>query len=170
MEISTIFTLVTDKAYFYKSQITINDLRTAGKWNGDVAVVTIDFDLDDEYKQQNNIIEVKFPMIDKSLLLEKIGPGGFLNSDKREIHKLNQWEKLHIFDDYFSKWNRVVYLDCGLRVLDDVKYLLELDYKDKLLAPNDAAPNFRPDQIFRFQVDWAKPELINLIVNEIANS
>jgi hypothetical protein len=39
------------------------------------------------------------------------------------------------------KWNRVVFLDAGLRVLDDVKYLLELDYKDKILAPKDGMYN-----------------------------
>ena len=167
MENSTVFVLVTDKSYFYKTYVTINDLRTAGMWAGEIAIITIDFDLDENYKQQNNIIEVKFPLIDKTLLLDKIGPDGFRNSDKRELHKLNQWEKLHVFDDYFSKWNRVVYLDAGLRVLDDVKYLLELYYKDKILAPNDASPNFRPDQIFKFQLDWEKPELIDLVINWI---
>ena len=169
MENSTVFVLVTDKSYFYKTYVTINDLRTAGMWAGEIAIITIDFDLDENYKQQNNIIEVKFPLIDKTLLLDKIGPDGFRNSDKRELHKLNQWEKLHVFDDYFYKWNRVVYLDAGLRVLDDVKYLLELDYKDKIIAPNDASPNFKPDQIFKFQLDWSKPELIDLVINEIAN-
>ena len=172
METYTIFVLVTDKAYFYKTKVTINDLRTAGKWTREIALITIDFnldELDENYKNENNILEVKFPLIDKTLLLEKIGPNGFANSDKRELNKLNQWEKLHVFDEYFSKWNRVVYLDAGLRVLDDVKYLLELDYKDKILAPNDASPNFRPDQIFKFQLDWAKPELIDLVINEIAN-
>jgi len=172
METSTIFTMVTDKAYFYKTHVTINDLRRVGMWTGEIALITIDFDLDEldkNYKQQNNIIEVKFPLIDKTLLLEKIGPYGFENSDKRELHKLNQWEKLHVFDEYFSKWNRVIYLDAGLRVLDDVKYLLELDYKDKILAPNDASPNFNPDQIFKFQLDCGKPELIDLVINDIAN-
>ena len=172
MENNTVFALVTDKSYFYKVIVTINDLRTAGAWSGDIVLVTIDFDLDEldqNYKQKYNIIEVKFPLIDKTLLLEKIGPNGFINSDKRELHKLNQWEKLHIFDDYFSKWNRVVYLDAGLRVLDDIKYLLELDYTDKILAPNDASPNFHPNQIFKFQLDWAKPELIDLVVNELAD-
>jgi len=28
-------------------------------------------------------------------------------------------------------------LDAGLRVLDDVKYLLDLDYKDSILAHNE---------------------------------
>jgi hypothetical protein len=163
MEISTIFVLITDISYFNKSRVTINDLRNVGKWTGDIALITIDFDLDENYRLTNNVTEVKFPLIDKTKLLENISPNGFTNSDKREINKLNQWEKLHVFDDYFCKWNRVVYLDSGLRVLDNVKYLLELDYKDKILAPNDASPNFREDQIFKYQLSWDNLDKINLI-------
>ena len=148
----TVFTFVTDKNYFHKLTVTINDLRNCGKWYGDIVVITIDFDLNETYIEKNNLIEVKFPLIDKTTLFKKIGPQGFSNSDKREINKLNQWEKLHIFDEYFLKWERVVFMDAGLRVLDDVKYLLELDYKNHILAPNDASPNFRPDQIFKNQI------------------
>jgi len=169
MSDNTVFVLVTDSAYFCKASVTINDLRTIGKWNEDIVLITIDFILDDDYKKTHNIIELKFPLIDKTLLLKKIGPNGFSQSDKREINKLNQWEKLHVFDDYFLQWNRVVFLDSGLRVLHDVKYLLELDYKDHILAPNDASPNFRPDQIFKNQLSWDKPELIDLIKNDFGD-
>lgn len=82
-EHATVFTLITDKSYLYKVMVTINDLRTAGAWLGDIVLVTIDFDLDENDKQKYKIIEVKFPLIDKTLLLEKIGPNGFVNSDKR---------------------------------------------------------------------------------------
>ena len=44
MENSTVFVLVTDKSYFYKTYVTINDLRTAGMWAGEIAIITIDFD------------------------------------------------------------------------------------------------------------------------------
>jgi hypothetical protein len=169
MKDNTVFALVTDIKYFYKAIITINDLRKIGNWNGDIVLVTIDFDLDKKYKKMFDLIEAKFPLIDKSLLLEKIGQNGFSNSDKREINKLNQWEKMHIFDDYFLKWNRVVFLDAGLRVLDDVKYLLELDYKNRILAPNDASPNFRPDQIFKNQLSWDNLELIELVKNDFGD-
>ena len=170
MENSTIFVLVTDKSYLYKTYVTINDLRTAGKWKGEIAIITIDFDLDENYKQENNIIEVKFPLIDKIQLLEKIGPDGFANSDKRELHKLNQWEKLHIFDDYFLNWERVVFLDAGLRVLDDVSVLLELDCTNCILAPNDASPNYREDQIFKYQLSTDNEEIFNLVKNDFGDS
>lgn len=163
----TVFVLITDIAYFYKAQVTIRDLRSIGNWNEDIVLITIDFELDDDYKEEYRIIEKKFPMIDKTNLLNKIGPNGFSNSDKREINKLNQWEKLHVFDTYFSKWDKVVFLDAGLRVLDDVKYLLELDCRGCILAPNDAAPNFRQDQIFKHQLSEDNPEIIERIKTEL---
>ena len=137
----TTFVIVTDLNYFKKAKRTIIDLRTKGNWQKDIVIITIDFTLNNNFKEFYNIIEVQFNPIDKSELLNKIGNNGFSNSDKREITKLNQWEKIHVFDDYFMKWNRVVFLDAGLRILDDVKYLLELDYKDKILAPKDGKYN-----------------------------
>jgi hypothetical protein len=117
---NTCFVLICDNNYFHKLKVTIKDLRNIGKWTGDIVVITIDFNLTDDFKTNYTIIEKKFLLIDKSILLNKIG-NGFSNSDGRELGKLNQWEKLHVFDDYFLKWNRIVFLDAGLRVLDDLK-------------------------------------------------
>lgn len=159
----TTFVLVTDQNYFFKASVTIHDLRTVGKWEGDLVLITIDFNLEEEYKRQNNIQEVKFPQIDKTELLKQIGENGFENSDKRELNKLNQWEKFHVFDEYFRRWQRVVYLDAGLRVLDDVKYILELDYKNKILAPIDG---LRPFDIFQHQIDHKNAEKIEEMKEE----
>lgn len=160
----TVFVLVSDYNYFYKACTTINDLVTVGRWNGDIVLITIDFDLSKNYIFSENLIEKKFPLIDKTNLLNEIGPDGFSNSDKREIYKLNQWEKLHVFDDYFLQWKRVVFLDSGLRVLDDVKYILDLDYENKILAPMDGKQMTRdPNAIFKYQLDHENINKINLV-------
>jgi len=161
----TVFALVSDSSYFYKAKRTIIDLRTKGNWNGDIVLVTIDFDLNSNFKDFYNIIEAKFPKIDKSQLLSKIGGQGFIDTtDKREVTKLNQWEKLHIFDDYFMKWSRVVFLDAGLRLFDDVIHLLEIDYKNKILAPKDG--KLYENQHFNCQLSYDKPELIESLKSE----
>lgn len=167
---STAFVLITDYKYYNRTKKTIIDLRTKGNWKNEVVLITIDFDLNVNFKDFYNITEVKFPLINKSELIEKIGPNGFSNSDKREIHKLNQWEKFHVFDDYFTKWQRIVFLDAGLRVLDDVKYLLELDYKSKILAPNDAAPYYHPDKIFKYQMSFDNESMVNLVKNDFGEA
>ena len=164
----TTFVLVTDEAYFPRAKRTIFDLRSKGNWSGNIVVITINFDLNNNFKDYYDIIEKKFDLIDKFNLINKIGYNGFDDTtDKREINKLNQWEKLHVFDDYFNKWQRVVFLDAGLRVLDDVKYLLELDYKNKILAPIDGKINNH--SIFAHQLSNDNPELIQSIKNEFGN-
>ena len=163
-----VFTLVTDIDYFNKAKRTIIDLRSKGNWQSDIVVITIDFDLNTNFKDFYNITEVKFPLIDKTELSEKIGRNGFLNSDKRELTKLNQWEKLNVFDKYFKKWQRVVFLDAGLRILNDVKYLLEIDCKDKIVAPKDGKHYI--DQGFQCQLSYDKPELIDSLLNEFGDS
>ena len=155
----TVFTLLTDAAYFDRAKRTIIDLRTRGNWTGEVVLITVGFTLNTNFKDFYNITEASFAAIDKTNLLAKIGSNGFTDTtDKREIHKLAQWEKFHVFDEYFAQWSRVVYLDAGLRVLDDVKYLLELEYKGRILAPKDG--KLYQDQAFKCQLSTDNPELI----------
>jgi len=165
----TVFVLVTDKNYFSKAKRTIVDLRSKGNWKNEIVLITIDFNLNSNFKDFYNVIEVKFPTIDKTNLIKSIGENGFNDTtDKREIHKLNQWEKFHVFDDYFIQWNRVVYLDAGLRVLEDVKYILEIDYKNKILAPKDG--KLYDDRDFNSQLSYDNPELIVSFKNEYGES
>jgi hypothetical protein len=155
----TVFALITDEKYFNKAKITIRDLRLKGNWTGPIVVATIDFYLNKNFIDYYGITEVKFPSIDKSEMLEKIGPNGFTDGDKREINKINQWEKLHIFDEYFKRWERVVYLDSGLRIFEDVKYLLELDYKNKILGHIDGT-------LFKTQISYDNAQLVFELLNE----
>ncbi len=158
---NTVFTLVTDLNYFNKTKRTIIDLRSKGKWNGDIVVITIGFNLNHNFKDFYNVIEKQFEQIDKSILLSSIGENGFSNSDKRELTKLNQWEKLHVFDDFFMKWERVVFLDAGLRILDDVKYLLDLKYKNKFLAPKDG--KYYENQTFGCQLSNDNQSVVEMV-------
>jgi len=164
----TTFALVSDIAYWEKTKRTILDLRSIGKWNGTIVLVTIDFDLNVNFKDLYGITEVKFPIIEKDVLLKKIGKDGFSNSDKRELNKLNQWEKLHIFDSYFKQWQRVVFLDAGLRIFDDIKFLLELDYKNKILAPIDGK-HYQHNK-FKDQLCYDKPEVFNYLMSQYDSS
>jgi hypothetical protein len=163
----TTVVLVTDLHYLYRTVITIRDLRTVGKWNGSIQLITVGFDLPENLIKEHDINEVKFPKIETSELLEKIGPEGFSNSDKREINKLTQWEKLHVFDDYFSQWKRVIFMDSGLRVFDSIDNLLDLDFKGKFVCPNDLGD--RPEKngnLFSCQLSNDKPELVETLVKD----
>ena len=163
---NTVFVTLTDRNYWNRAKKTIHQLRTYGKWAGSIVLITVDFDLDEEFKNDQDIIEKKFPLIDKTNLLEKIGSQGFTNSDRRELTKLTQWEKLHAFDEYFKQWERVVFLDAGLSVLDSVKYLLELDYKGFFLCSNDQGDgeNKHNKNVFDGQISKDSHEIRNSFI------
>lgn len=158
----TLFVLVSDLNYFNRAELTIQYLRSVGLWKGQILLITLDdLNLSEDFKKKYTVMEKKFPSIDKKPLLDKISPYGFKNSDMREIYKLNQWEKLHVFDEYFKKWKRIIYLDAGLRIFDSVEHLLELDYKNSFVCPNDCGDGpIKQTKRFSCQLDYADPKLI----------
>jgi lipopolysaccharide biosynthesis glycosyltransferase len=166
--IDTAVVLITDKNYFKRAEKTIIDIRTKGKWYDTIVLITIDFELNKNVIDYYNLTAIRFPLIDKSILLNKIKES--LIPDGRDLNKTNQWEKLHVFDDYFKKWSRIIYFDSGLRVLDSIEYLLELDYKGKILAPNDTGNyNNRHDKIFTHQISHHDPTLVNELIGDFGD-
>jgi hypothetical protein len=79
--------------------------------------------------------------------------------DNRHFAKLHQWDKLQVFKPFFRAWERVVFLDAGLRIFDTVQPLLDLDWRGKLLAPDDSDP-YDNGVRFRVQLDLdANPDV-----------
>ena len=61
---STIFVLVTDELYWNKTKRTITDLRSMGKWDGSIMVISIGkFTIPSLWKEFNHISEIHFPEI-----------------------------------------------------------------------------------------------------------
>ena len=172
----TVFVLVTDGGYFPRAKRTIIDLRTIGKWDGDIVLISIDGDTNQNFLDFYSVTQKRFPAINEKFeLCKALHYSPFVDTiDGREISKLNQWEKLHVFDDWFKQWKRVVFLDAGLRVLHDVHTtILTLDYKDSFLAPDDGGnyimlPN--PDKLFKTQVSHTFPKKINDTVNDFGGA
>ena len=138
---NTVFVTLCDEAYFYKARQTVKDLRTRGCWYGDVVLITVDFTPPAEFLDEYAVRTVSFPRLDVSHYVEKIKQKRFTvpTNDGRELTKLTQWEKLHAFEPYFKKWERMVWVDAGLRILNHVKHLLALPWKGKFVAPDDCA-------------------------------
>lgn len=146
---STVFVTICDEAYFGKAIQTIQDIRGKGQWAGPIVLIAVGFTPSKELCDQYILEYVQFPTIPTDYLLEQYrkNPLSIPTHDRREFTKVTQWEKLHLFDTYFKQWERVVYLDAGLRILDNVENFLCLDWKGKFLAPddtwNDANKRFR---------------------------
>jgi hypothetical protein len=166
----TVFVTLCDEKYFNRAKNTIHQLRNYGKWGGTIILISVDFNLDDKFKLKYNVTEKQFPIIDKSSLILKIG-NGFTDGDKREITKLTQWEKLHVFDIYFNNWERVVFLDAGLNVFDSVEYLLALDYKNGFLCGSDRGDGIikHNNNEFKCQITKDRPEIFNVLIKDFGS-
>ena len=136
---STVFVTLCDPGYFSRAKQTIKDLRSRGNWAGDIVLIGVDCAPPPEFLTEFRVETVSFPRFDVSSYVDKMRqkPLSVPTNDGREIHKTTQWEKLHVFEPYFKRWERVVWVDAGLRILEDVKYFLELPWRGKFLCPDD---------------------------------
>ena len=150
---ATVFVTLCDKAYFSRATQTIRDLRGVGQWTGDVVLIAVDFSPNSAWQQEYSVRLVSFPRVSTTSFLEALRetPLDPPTCDRREFEKLTQWEKLHVFDPFFGAWDRVVFLDAGLRVLDTVELLLALPWQGRVLAPDDN-PGEDPSKTFRCQL------------------
>jgi hypothetical protein len=136
---STVAVTLCDAAYFGKASVTIKDLRTRGRWTGPIVLVAVDFTPDPGFLTQFNIQPISFPRIplDRWLTIRKEIPYSITTDDGREFKKVTQWEKLHLFDPFFKQWERVIFFDAGLRIVDSLDNFLCLEWRGKFLAQDD---------------------------------
>ena len=137
---ATVIALVTDSHYFDKALKTIHQIRNTGRWEGDIVLLTVDFDPDPVTTDPLGIQVRRIQHIDTTHLLEVYKTHPLKSADNRHTGKLTQWDKLQVFDPYFRAWERVVYFDAGLQVFDTLQPLLDLPWRGKFLAPDDSDP------------------------------
>ena len=133
---------LTDEGYFHKAKRTILDVRTRGDWRGDLVLLTVGFDAPRNFLDFYRVIGTRVEHLDCRTLLEGYAACPILPTcDNREYAKLTQWDKFYVFDSLFQNWDRVIYFDAGLRVVDRVQHLIDLPCEGVLMAPDDAAPH-----------------------------
>lgn len=164
---STVFITLCDESYYPKARRTITELKTNGLWYGDVVLMAIDFEPEPIPGVQ--IHRTQHMDVDKLLAQWKEHPIRPMD-DNRHFGKIYQWDKLQVFKPFFRSWDRVVFLDAGLRVFDSVAPLLALNWKGKFLAPDDSDP-YDNGARFRIQLDLeANPEITQLLLTEYSES
>lgn len=137
----TVVVTLTDQGYFHKAKRTLIDVRSRGEWTGDLVLVTVGFDAPRNFVDYYNISVFRVEHIPTDDVVEKYRTTPIRPTcDNREFAKLTQWDKFYLFDPMFKKWDRVIYLDAGLRVLDRIQHLADLPCDNSILAPDDAAP------------------------------
>ena len=134
---STVVVTLCDASYFPKARKTIRELQVHGKWGGDIVLLAVDFNPD----PIPGVRIRRISHMDTAPLLEqwKTHPIQAM-PDNRHYGKIYQWDKLQVFTPYFKQWDRVIFLDAGMRTLDTIQPLLDLPWRGRLLAPDDADP------------------------------
>ena len=137
---STVIVTLSDVHQQARAKRTILDVRTRGQWTGDIVWITVGFIPSTNFLEYYGVQAHRVEHLDTSAVLAYYEKHPLLPTcDQRETKKLTQWDKFYVFDSWFLQWNRVVYLDAGLRVVDRMTHLLELDCSGLIMAPDDAA-------------------------------
>lgn len=138
----TVVVTLTDQAYAAKAKRTLVDVRSRGEWTGDVVLITVGFDMPTTWMDFHRVRPFRVEHIQTDALLEAYRRDPIQPTcDRREFTKLTQWDKFYVFHEWFRQWDRVIFLDAGLRVVDRIQHLLDLPCEGVLMAPDDAAPD-----------------------------
>jgi hypothetical protein len=165
---STAFVTLSDLAYRAKAERTIRDLRERGQWTGPIVWMTVDWDADPEFCKQTNVRPCRIQHLNTDTLVAALKATPIKPmADNRHFKKLTQWDKLQVFTDYFKRWNRIIFVDAGMRILDSVQPLLDLPWKGSFLAPDDSDPYDNGNRL-NCQFDLAaNPAVAELMTAEI---
>jgi hypothetical protein len=173
-DVDTVFVTLTDSGYFGKAKRTIQETRGRGCWAGDIVLITVNFiaaEVDAEFLRKYRVQEfpVKHIHTDGLVAALRANPIKAM-PDGRHFGKLTQWDKIYSFSPFFRRWRRVAFLDAGLRVLDSVQPLLDLQWEGSFLAPDDSEP-FDNGNRFRCQLDLdANPTVLTELLTEYPQS
>lgn len=137
----TVVVTLTDAGYYQKMKRTIIDIRSRGEWTSDLVLITVGFDAPRNFLDYYKITPFRVEHINTDALIEKYRQNPIRPTcDNREFAKLTQWDKFYVFDSFFLQWDKVIYVDAGLRILDRIQYLADIPCDGVIMAPDDAAP------------------------------
>lgn len=152
----TVVVTLCDRGYFGKARRTIEEVRGAGAWKGDVVLIVVDWQPQGDeaaWLEGQRVTVHPVSHIKTDALLEAYKRFPIKSpSDKRDTEKLYQWDKLRVFSESFKRWKKVVFLDAGMRVFDTVEPLLDIPCDGCILASDDSDPYDNGNR-FRCQLD-----------------
>jgi hypothetical protein len=154
-EPNTVCVTLSDAAYMDKAVRTIQELRGAGRWDGDVVLLCVDCNPPAGIAERYNVIMHRIPKINTDLLVQALKENPIRPMpDGRHFGKLTQWTKFRVFDPFFKRWDRVAFFDAGLRIFDTIEPILQIPWRGRFIAPDDAGVVDNGNR-FRVQLDLA---------------
>jgi hypothetical protein len=136
--------VVSNNNYFHKAKKTIEDIRTTGQWKYNlVFVYGNDISKNQiEELQEFHVIPKYFKDIDLSEIVNKLKKKPYNGLD-RKLRKLFCFHKFHLFTNYFKFWDKIFYIDCGMRIFKPIEPFFNINCNNKILANSDAQPKHR---------------------------
>ena len=142
---TTVIALCANMQYFEKALKTIEEIRSIGKYNGDIVFFYneefINKDKLNLLKQKYNVILQEFPLIDSINIIEFLNLNPNSRFEKLR-NKMIQYHKFYIFDTYFKNWDTVLYVDSGIKIFNSIDRILKIETDDYLLAHSDSFPEY----------------------------
>lgn len=137
-----------------RAESTLEQVRTRGKWAGDVVWVAIDFDPSEEFVKKWDIRVIKKPAYDMFWLWRLRQKRPFEGTDGRESYKLIQFSKWRVFTYELKIYRSLLYLDAGTYISHPISPIFSIDHKGKFIAPDDRYPFDDPSKNFKKQWDY----------------
>lgn len=156
-----------DGNYFSRAKRTIEDIRSAGQYWGDLYLVAIDFVPNRNFLDFYKVKVKVYNHVDVTQLLEKIKDHPFTGGDGREFTKTAQWNKLLLFDQFWKYWKRIIFFDAGLRIFNKIDYFLSVPYEKSIVALDDS----HPEDVKRFgcQLELSNKKIIGELIQKYGN-
>ena len=95
--------VVSDQNYLNHARSLFSNLRNDCKYNGDMCLITYD-DVDTTDFEKNGVVIRRYENLDHPF-----------------------YQKFHIFDSFFKKWENVLYLDCDIMCFENIDDVFESD-------------------------------------------
>ena len=90
----TVVVTLTDENYFNRAKRTILDVRTKGKWSGDIVLITVGFNPSKNFLDYYDVIQRRVEHINTDYLVEQYKQYPLTTvGDQRHLLKLTQWDK-----------------------------------------------------------------------------
>ena len=130
--------------YLQKAIQTILQIRTTGKYNDDIVLIhTEELTTQSNYIQYLNetfnVILCKVNTLDLSNIHNYLST--YKDVEWHSITKSFWFHKFYVFNTYFKGWDRVLYLDCGTHIYQDINSIFDLDCTNSIVGHSGLYPD-----------------------------
>ena len=165
---------VCNKKYINKFIFTVNQLRKVGLYDGDIVLI-VGNDLMNEndllirISNQFNVIVRKINDIIFSSNFHEIQKS--LARPSHWYDKIFQYHKIYIFSPFFKRWEKIMYIDCGMHVFSDINPLFSILKNEVFVANRDGIDGeyFGNDGEHRYDENMNIPGQSMLLASQFCN-